>query len=283
MSPLTPPSQDINLKDEMRRALAAYAAGPGSNPHGTTSDLSMDEELNLHSIGWEPVEFVGGFSAFSTPSLTWSWGQGEIGAASYAHEQAFDLALARLHQEAAAAGGHGVVGVQVTRSIHQSHTEVSLMGTAVRPVGAAAVDPQRVFTSDLSARDFTLLMVAGWEPLGLAAGASFVFAPRRSMGTVLSQQSQNVELTNFTEAMYNARETAMERMQSKALAMKGTGVVDVKVFEGPMYFASHAVGFTSWGTVVRLRADEHRHITPTVVVPLDDAVVAFEAATLGEV
>jgi len=280
MSGLTPPNAEVDLAAAMRAALAAYSQGPGSG-QGTTSDLSMDEELNLHAIGWEPVEFVTGLSVYSTPPMTWTWGQGEIAAASYAHEQAFQIAMARLHRQAASVGAHGVVGVEVERSIHASHTEISLMGTAVRPVGAAAVDADNVFTSDLSARDFTLLMVAGWEPLGLAAGASFVFAPRRSMGAVMSQQTQNVELTNYTEAMYSARETAMERMQSAALAMKGTGVVEVKVFEGPMYFASHAVGFTAWGTVVRLREDEHRHVSPTMVVSLDDVDIAFDADTLG--
>ena len=68
----------------------------------------------------------------------------------------------------------------------------------------------------------------------------------------IKQKGQNVELTNFTEAMYSARESAMERMQQTALAMDGTGVVEVKVEEGPMDFASHAVGFTTYGTVVRL-------------------------------
>ncbi len=280
MSGLTPTNGDFDLPSAMRAALAAYSGGPGSGK-GTTSDLSMDEELNLHSIGWEPVEFVSGLSVYSTPPMTWTWGQGEISAASYSHQQAFSTAMARLHREAAAAGAHGVVGVEVERTIHASHTEISLMGTAVRPVGSAPIDAERVFTSDLSARDFTLLMVAGWEPLGLAAGASFVFAPRRSMGAVLSQQTQNVELTNFTEAMYSARETAMERMQSAALAMHGTGVVEVKVFEGPMYFASHAVGFTAWGTVVRLREDEHRRVSPTMVVSVDDDDVLFRAETLG--
>ena len=43
-----------------------------------------------------------------------------------------------------------------------------------------------------------------------------------------------------------------------ALGLGGTGVVEVKVTEGPMAFAHHAVGFTAYGTVVRLLADEHR-------------------------
>src|ERR1019366_5100479 len=137
------------------------------------------------------------------------------------------------------------------------------------------------FASDLSARDFTMLMIAGWEPLGLATGASFVFAPRRSMSTAIQQQSQNVELTNFTEAMYSAREAAMQRMQEVAIEMHGTGVVDVKVQEGPMSFASHAAGFVALGTVVRLAKPTHQLIHPTMVVSLDDASVAFDAQTLS--
>jgi uncharacterized protein YbjQ (UPF0145 family) len=138
-----------------------------------------------------------------------------------------------------------------------------------------------VFASDLSGRDFTLLMIAGWEPMGLATGASFVFAPRRSVTSTLQQQTQNVELTNFTEAMYSAREAAMERMQAMAIDMRGTGVVDVKVQEGPMSFASHAVGFVAMGTVVRLAASAHQPIAPTMVVSLNDATVSFDAQTLA--
>lgn len=246
-----------------------------------TSDLSIDEELNLHSIGWEPVELVSGVSLFSIPVGFWNWGQGEITAASEAHAHAFRNASARLNHEAARAGGHGVVGVRVESSIRPTHVEVSLIGTAVRPVGAAALSDANVFVSDLSGRDFTLLMSAGWEPLGLATGASFVFAPRRSMSAVLQQQAQNVELTNFTEAMYSAREAAMTRMQDAALALDGEGVVAVQVSEGPMSFAGHAVGFVAIGTVVRLAAASHRSISPSTAVSLNDRMVTFDAATLA--
>jgi len=273
-------SSPSDLKAEVRRAFTPHASAT-SDAGATTSDLSMDEELNLHSIGWEPVELVSGVSLFSIPYGSWNWGQGEITTASVAHERAFRGAISRLHHEAARAGGHGVVGVHVERVVHSTHVEVALVGTAVRPVGAATTSFDKVFVSDLSARDFTLLMIAGWEPLGLASGASFVFAPRRSMGAVLQQQTQNVELTNFTEAMYSARETAMERMQRAALELDGTGVVEVKVVEGPTRFAMHAVGFVAWGTVVRLAKPEHQMIQPMMVVPLNDPIVAFDAATLA--
>ncbi len=273
--------KSIDLKAEVRRAFLPQGnAGTAHSSSSLTSDLSIDEELNLHSIGWEPVELVSGVSLFSAPAGMWNWGQGEITGASDAHNHAFMHAIDRIHQDAAFAGGHGVVGVHVEREVHSTHIEVSLIGTAVRPVGAGKVDPNAIFVSDLSARDFTLLMVAGWEPLGLAHGASFVYAPRRTVGAALQQQSQNVELTNYTAAMYSAREAAMQRMQESALALKGTGVVEVKVTEGPMRFASHAVGFATWGTVVRLTKDAHLSVQPLAVVSLNDATLAFDAATL---
>ena len=144
-----------------------------------------------------------------------------------------------------------MVGVHVDWEVHRHHVDVTLVGTAVRPVDWTGLSADPVFVSDLSGRDFALLHRAGWTPLGLAAGASFVYAPRRSMGTAVKQKGQNVELTNFTEAMYAARESAMERMQAAALGLGGTGVVEVKVTEGPMAFAHHAVAFTAYGTVVR--------------------------------
>ncbi|MGH3732793.1 MAG: heavy metal-binding domain-containing protein [Acidimicrobiales bacterium] len=273
------PETPIDVAADVR--LAASGASVTSSGASMTSDLSIDEELNLHSIGWEPVELVSGVSVYSTPAGMWNWGQGEIAAATEAHGLAFKSALSRIEAEAGNAGGQGVVGVHIERTVHSSHIEVSLLGTAVRPVGLARVELNKVFVSDLSARDFALLMVAGWQPLGLASGASFVYAPRRSVGAAFQQQTQNIELTNFTEAMYSARESAMARMQESALALGGAGVVEVKVIEGPMYFAAHAIGFAAWGTVVRLAGSAHQLVRPTAVVSLNDSTVAFEASTLG--
>jgi uncharacterized protein YbjQ (UPF0145 family) len=244
-----------------------------------TSDLSIDEELVLHSIGWEPVELVSGMSMHSVPMGVWNWGQGEIDYASAAYARSFAGATQRLHNACTHAGGDGVVGVHVEWAVERHHVDVVLVGTAVRPVGATGLGTAPVFVSDLSGRDFALLHNAGWVPLGLAAGASFVYAPRRSMGTTLKQSGQNVEMANFTEAMYSAREAAMERMQTAAITLGGTGVVEVKVTEGPMDFAHHAVGFTAYGTVVRLGADGHRQVGARMVLPLDDAVIGFDAAS----
>jgi uncharacterized protein YbjQ (UPF0145 family) len=270
----------LDPRAEMRAAAASLNRPPAKGSTRMTSDLSIDEEMVLHSIGWEPVELVTGISLHSVPIGVWNWGQGEISYASAAYARSFANATERIHEQCTRAGGHGVVGVLVEATVERHHIDVVLTGTAVRPVGATSLGTDPVFVSDLSGRDFALLHAAGWAPLGLAAGASFVYAPRRSMGTTMKQSGQNVELTNFTEAMYAARESAMERMQAAAIDLGGSGVVEVKVTEGPMGFAGHAVGFTAFGTVVRLIADEHRNLGARMVLPMDDPVVGFDAASL---
>jgi uncharacterized protein YbjQ (UPF0145 family) len=210
----------IDVRAEMRSAAAWLAAG-GAAPNGraVTSDLTIDEALLLHSIGWEPVELVFGVSVTSVPVGVWTWGRGEIGAASDAHNLAVHTAAERLGRECAKAGGHGVVGVQVSVEVNPHHVDVHLVGTAVRPVEGKK--PGQTFVSDLSARDFVLLSNAGWSPLGLSFGASFIYAPRRDAATAIRQSSQNIELTNLTEALYSARESAMERMQASGLGHGG--------------------------------------------------------------
>ncbi len=275
-----------DLRAEMRKGADSLAtAAPPSQERGITSDLSVDEALLLHAGGWEPLDLVCGVAVVSVPVGVWNWGRGAISLASDAHNAAVDQAARALRAECGKVHGHGVVGVRVDVEVRTHHIEVALVGTAVRP--AHGNDPRgrdaaeaMPFVSDLSARDFTLLLRAGWMPVGLAFGACFVYAPRRTAGTAMRQSTQNVELTNYTEAMYSARESAMERMQASALEAGGEGVVEVKVTEGPMSFARHAVGFTAWGTAVKLVADQHQFVRPEMILPLDDAVVTFEAQSL---
>jgi uncharacterized protein YbjQ (UPF0145 family) len=270
----------IDVKEEMRRGAQSLATSPPpSTKRGITSDLSIDEALLLHASGWEPVDLVCGVSVASVPYGVWNWGQGEITVASAAHNAAVQGAAERIKDECVKVHGHGVVGVRIEVEVRNHHIDVELVGTAVRPVEGTSTSAVP-FVSDLSARDFTLLRGAGWMPVGLAFGASFVYAPRRSPGAALQQKTQNIELTNFTQAMYAARESAMERMQHSAIAVGGGGVIGVKVTEGPMNFARHAVGFTAWGTAVKLVADVHKYIEPQVILPLDDAVVTFAAENL---
>ncbi len=136
------------------------------------------------------------------------------------------------------------------------------------------------FLCDLSARDFVVLSTSGWYPLDLIAGVSYVHVPRRTLGATLGQTGQNVELTNYTDTLYAAREAAMEELQSQIIQAGGTGLVDAKVVDRPVSFAHHVIEFLSYGTAIKMLAQEHTHPRLSLVVPVDDRVRTFEATSL---
>ena len=274
---------DLQPSESIREKVAHMAAG-GYLAHtggrrGATSDLSIDETLVLHSVGWEPVELVCGASSFSIPAGVWLWNQGEITSASYAYAGALARAVASLQGECRAVGGHGIVGVHLEVAVERHLVNAVMVGSAVAPADGSRPSGQP-FASDLSGRDFALLHQGGWDPIGLAYGAAFVNAPRRSISVAMRQSSQNVELTNYTEALYAARESAMERMQSMAERLSGQGVVGVRVSEGTVGFARHAIRFAAWGTVIRHSGRPDRLGEPSMVVSLGDESTAFDAASL---
>lgn len=273
-----PSARRNRIRDEVTRLKAGgFIGGPGRT--SVTSDLSIDESLVLHAVGWEAVELVCGVSTYSIQGTLWNWGSGEIVSASKAHDQALGDAARKLRSECLGVLGHGVVGVRLEVSVERYLVNAVLVGTAVAPI-AGGSPPAVPFVSDLSGRDFALLHQAGWDPVGLAHGASFVYAPRRRAMDTVRQSTQNVELTNYTEALYSAREGAMERMQRRASELGAGGVVGVTVSEGPMEFARHAVRFAAWGTAVR-RSGRPAVLPPVeLVIDLDDERRAFDPASL---
>jgi uncharacterized protein YbjQ (UPF0145 family) len=77
-----------------------------------------------------------------------------------------------------------------------------------------------------------------------------------SMRTV----GRNVEMENFTQAMYDAREIAIERMQTEAADAKAEGVVGVDMHESNHRWQSHVIEFFAIGTAVKPL--EHQEMAP---------------------
>ncbi len=292
-----PPFSSVDrspVSDRLRAGLASLNHPNTSNSMGTTSDLSIDEVLLLHTQGWEPAGIVCGVSMFSIYQGAW-WGASydprpmQIVIASQAVTSAFREASRKLSRECSKVKGIGVVGIAVDVHLSGTHVKVSLIGTAIaRQQGNGARTPSKAsrssgdpFLSDLSARDFVLLERAGWEPTGIAYGFSFVSAPRRKATAAIKQASQNVELTMLTTAMYSAREVAFSQLQTLAASQKAHGVVGVSVDEGPLSFARHVMAFNCWGTCVRLIGDTHQKLNPQTVVELDDPEIDFQATSLS--
>ena len=106
------------------------------------------------------------------------------------------------------------------------------------------------FTSDLSGQDFWTLLHAGYRPLEMVMGSCVYHVAHRGLLKSLGSIGQNVELTNFSEALYDAREIAMERMQQEAADAKAEGVVGVILHEGSHNWQPHVIEFFAVGTAV---------------------------------
>src|SRR4029077_9673776 len=99
---------------------------------------------------------------------------GSFGPLVEAMYQARQTAIDRMTAECAALGGHGVVGVRLSRgALPLSGLDFAAAGTAVRAPGAAH-GQRALFTCDVSGQDFARLITAGGGAAGPAGGGSLV-------------------------------------------------------------------------------------------------------------
>jgi uncharacterized protein YbjQ (UPF0145 family) len=81
-------------------------------------------------------------------------------------------------------------------------------------------------------------------------GSCVYHVAHRGLLSGLGSVGQNVELENYTSAMYEAREIAIDRMQFEAEAAKAEGVVGVEIHEGSHGWQTHVIEFFAIGTAV---------------------------------
>ena len=103
-----------------------------------------------------------------------------------------------------------------------------------------------LFTSDLSVNEFLLIKEAGFHPLGFVMGSSIYHT-----GIQARRWSKSQELTKLTEAMYNARELAMTRMEEEADQLGADGVVGVRLDVNYYEWGRDAAEFIAVGTAVK--------------------------------
>lgn len=197
----------------------------------------------------------------------WSSGTSyEFDVLTRAFYSARHLALARLSEEAALLGATAVVGVRLKRESigwGSDLLEFSAIGTAIREADVSAASTSgassaqaplpsafrasagppstsawpaipAVCLSDLSGQEFWKLRAAGFRPVGIATGnCTYYTIPSWSTQNVTRGgffgmgSWQNVELPDYTQSLYTARELAMSRMEHEAASVGGTGIVGV--------------------------------------------------------
>ncbi|MCA1683372.1 MAG: heavy metal-binding domain-containing protein [Actinobacteria bacterium] len=239
-----------------------------------TSDLSVSEFLLVKESGFDPLGLVVGSSIFHIGFQQSSWKRSqEMTVLSEAMYGARELAMTRMEEEADQLGADGIVGVRLDVGRYdwgENMAEFIAIGTAIRHRdGELHRAPNgRPFTSDLSGQDFWTLLRTGHRPVGLVMGSCVYHVAHRGMFQSLKQAGKNVELPNFTQALYDARELAMERMQAEAEGVAAEGIVGVQLSERNHGWGSHVIEFFAVGTAIVPYGEERMIEAPKPVLDL---------------
>jgi len=274
MSSQTPP-QGSDLPVHARERLN-YMRGDATHQGLFTSDLSVNEFLLVREAGFEPVGLVVGSSIYHIGFQFAGWKQNqEVNVLTQAMYHARELAMTRMEEEANALGADGIVGVrlQITRyEWGEALAEFMAIGTAIRSrSGQSYRNPRGLpFTSDLSGQDLWKLLKAGFRPVGMVMGNCVYHVAHQSLGQWMRQVGQNVEMTYYTQAIYDARELAMERMQAEAMSLNAQGIVGAQINENSHGWGSHIIEFFAVGTAVIPTTTEHQIPPPALALLLND-------------
>lgn len=266
-------------------------------PRPALSELSVTEFLTLSRAGYFPHGLVVGSCIFEAGNqYDWAVATQEVTTLSHALRSARALSIRRMREQARALGAEGVVDVriEVEHDVWRGARQVAkfvAIGTAIgfdaqyakpetRSAPSLHLADGSPFTSDLTAPDFVTLLRAGYRPIALTMGACvYGLDPRH----LRAYRTQDAEVSEYTQAFFDARETAMERLQQdlfrdhpQGTADAPAGIVGVSVSEAVYGGGRNApiIEFTALGTAVAELAptDPRRgplHARPQLVVPLD--------------
>ena len=252
-----PPPQQQQSPSDVRRTqggvpLDAVARlrrmrGEGGTPL-FTSDLSVSEFVLLEQMGWRALGLVLGS----------------------------ELAMSRMEEEADVLGADGVVGVRLEVGGYawaENALEFTAIGTAVKaPEGESTwrTRDNKPFTSDFSGQDFYKLVTStGYVPRELVLGNCVYHIAHQGFMQQMRTIGTNIELGNYTEAIYDARELAMSRMQAEAETHGADGIVGMQIVEKTHIWSPHVIEFMAIGTSVEKRG-EPKNVPLTFQVGLND-------------
>ena len=264
------------------------------------STLTAGGFAAVRTAGFEPVGQVFGAAVYSAGSDTGGgcpgapgppgdgprprpttqvsgWGgTGSFGPLVQAVDQARHTAVGRMITECAELGGHGVVGVRVSRDMFPiGGAQFTVIGTAVRAPGARQ-GQSAPFTSDLSGQDFAKLITTGWVPVGLVLGISI--GSRHDDRDVARQarwSSGNTEVAGWADLVSQTRHDARSQLERDVRRLGAEGAVisamqmRVRQRACPVTVGrhDHIVEATLIGTaIVRFSRADARHDGPALAI-----------------
>jgi uncharacterized protein YbjQ (UPF0145 family) len=200
-----------------------------------TSDLSAKEYALAQASGLQPVAQVMGSSVVKHGYQNYGWanynygGITELTAFSDPWNLSRTRAFGRLSQEAELARADAVIGIELTTnsvSGNRSDVEYVVFGTAVRETAVAARPQSGPRLCALSGQDVDKLRRIGAEIRGLLGHTTVVCVTLSWMaGRSMQMWSGNLELTEITQGIYEARRLVMAEILRQARQVQANDVV----------------------------------------------------------
>jgi uncharacterized protein YbjQ (UPF0145 family) len=259
----------------------------GEGAGAFTSDLSVGSFALCHELGLAPLAQVMGSSIYQVggyagvlPSVYAGGFMYELDALSGAWNEARDRAFRRMAIEADELGADAVVGVRISkgeREFTEGALECVVVGTAIRvgkPVGGGGSSRRgrgQAVLTELSVADYAKLRRAGIETLGVVAWTSIFFVQSWRSGTVGALgMMRNQELSDYTQGVYEARESVMTRVTEQAAGVAASGVVGMRVEHTVRPGGQNGVvmGFDVIGTAIR-QAGPAKPPSPKTIINLN--------------
>ena len=224
------------------------------------STMTPAELLLARSHGIRPVGAVSG-TCWLHYGFSWTRG----------HAEGWRSALARMKQEALAAGANAVVDVKLrtARLAVESSMDFTVIGTAVRMDGLPPSPEPAIAT--VPAIEFVRLLEAGIVPTGIAIGAHYQWLQPRTLNPTGALSGLNQRLPELSDFWEKVRRVALRELKKDA-ARLGDGVLAHTHFgqllkrEGgdkqpPQFLGRHII----IGTAVHTRQDPVPHRIRTVI------------------
>lgn len=235
-------------------ASALHGKDGGREQLSFTSSANGQELYCQLDSGFTPRQFVFGNVAYSIGAAGGllgalkSMGRGEIKEFSDAFNVTRHMALQRITQEAVAAGGNAVVGIETRIMRFEGAHEMLMIGTASHNPNLPPQYSQNPVTSDLTNEEMWNLVNMGYLPLKLVlATAVYSLGVVGGIKAAFASFSRG-EITDLTTLVYDAREHAIGMLKAEAEAIGAEDVVGIKTH---IHEHGNLLEFLAIGTAVK--------------------------------
>jgi len=225
-----------------------------------TSASSGQELYSLLDSGYSPVQFVFGNVAYAlgVPRSIFgalrSISRGEVQEYTSMLSDTRHLALARIENEAKQAGAAGVLGIDISVRYYRAIQEMIMVGTAVNhPALASVPSGAPIVTSALRGEEIWSATHSGYVPVRLVLGVAVYSLGLKGGITSTFRSLVRGEIPELTHLIYEARETAIARIQAEAQKFGAETVLGTKVYVHNL--GGGLLEFLAVGTAVKRRDD----------------------------